>query len=944
MKKFQNWVPICGAALVLGSVCHGQPVGGAARRGPAGPELVAPPGTISGTVRDPSGAPARGLPVTFYGGMNSGAPGYAETKTDDNGRYEIVLEHKQIGNGGGGIPQITFGPVNPTNCLMARDLARNLVAFQEFTGTPRQMDLSLKPGITLSGSVKNSAGAPLSNIALNVTFVSGHSFIAFMPRPNRTDAQGAFSIPALPQGYDYNTDEITAPGYGTAGGELRAGNSKTNRYKFPAFVLKPADRKLAGQVLGPDGKPVAGIKVKFDGVGQTANLEVPATDALGHFAFDAVCQGPVTVSAYYVNSFCNTTAHGGDTNVILRLGIINVNRSELGAGPPPPPPRKVAGTVRDPSGAPADGVTMSLFPTQRRNLQAWLQGQTDSGGRYEFNWQLNRDNWVADNGTAWLMARDPKRGLAAIHEVDAATTNLDLRLQEGLALSTRALDRNGRPVPSATGTVTIWGPSAGTDVGLQPIVLGVHPNEQGILNGALADQNPILAYDGGHLRFPCLPQGQRYGILVEAPGYTSDMLFVEGANTKTNALELRPAVLGLPDRIVAGRVLDVEGKPAASVELELFEPNVAQNKATTDSGGHFVFKEVSRGPVRIMAGRFVVNPAEPSYLGTVETTGGDTNVVLQVHLSQPFVPTVAFTASGTVFDPSGAPASGVLLSPLPSIGLNIPIPIQSDAGGKYRIQWQTLSDRENIPPWATLLGRDPAHNLAATAQVTAATTNLPLRLQPGLTLSGAVRDAAGKPLTNAFAQPILDTPVYTPAGDQRFSQYRLPPVSADAQGSFSISALPQGMRYNVVVTADGYGSNSVPVPASLTQTNRLQLPPTVLKTANRQLAGQVLGADGQPCWGASIGIRGDGQPAGRLGRSDANGHFVISGVCEGPVDLRAMLPASLNVPMVSGDVQVHGGDTNIVVKLGAAAGAPAGVPRRNGQAPANPPAATGPLL
>jgi hypothetical protein len=336
MRRIQKWALVCGAVLVLGPFCHGQPAGGAARRRPSGPEFIVPSETIIGMVRDPSGKPAPGLPVTFYGGWNSGAPEYAETKTDDNGRYVIVLGRKHADaddDNDNGLPPITFGPVNPTNCLMARDLGRNLVAFQGFTGTPSNVDLTLQPGITLSGSVKNTAGAPLSNIALNFQFVSGHSVILFMRRPDRTDAQGAFSIPALPQGHYYNTGVITAPGYGSAVAELREKDSKTNRYKFPAFVLKPADRKLAGQVLGKDGKPVAGAKVEFDGAGQPDGGE-PLTDAQGRFHFDAVCEGPVTVSVNYTNSWGNIAARGGDTNVVLRAGIINVNRSEEDDDPP----------------------------------------------------------------------------------------------------------------------------------------------------------------------------------------------------------------------------------------------------------------------------------------------------------------------------------------------------------------------------------------------------------------------------------------------------------------------------------------------------------------------------------------------------------------------------------------------------------------------------------
>jgi uncharacterized GH25 family protein len=81
---------------------------------------------------------------------------------------------------------------------------------------------------------------------------------------------------------------VTAKGYGAAGAVLKAADTKTNHYEFPTFVLKRANRKLAGQVLGLDGKPVAGAQVTVNVEGQAGPLPRPSakTDGQGHFAFD----------------------------------------------------------------------------------------------------------------------------------------------------------------------------------------------------------------------------------------------------------------------------------------------------------------------------------------------------------------------------------------------------------------------------------------------------------------------------------------------------------------------------------------------------------------------------------------------------------------------------------------------------------------------------------
>ena len=82
--------------------------------------------------------------------------------------------------------------------------------------------------------------------------------------------------------------------------------------------LKPANLKLAGQVLDADDKPVAGANVNLNGEGQpNANAR---TDREGRFRFEHVCEGPAQLSANSQSSFGNISAEGGDTNVVLRLG------------------------------------------------------------------------------------------------------------------------------------------------------------------------------------------------------------------------------------------------------------------------------------------------------------------------------------------------------------------------------------------------------------------------------------------------------------------------------------------------------------------------------------------------------------------------------------------------------------------------------------------------
>jgi protocatechuate 3,4-dioxygenase beta subunit len=279
-------------------------------------ELVPPP-TISGTVRDPSGAPVAGALVSFHPGQYPDAPHYSEVTTDKNGRYKITLKlSRETG--------LWVGWIIDTNCVMARDPGRNLVALQGFDKVPANLDLDLQPGITLSGSVKDTDGAPVTNARVDLRFLLNGSLPQWTPRPATVNAQGSFSIPAMPQGRDYFIYQVIAKGCGTGRAEVKAEETKTNHYEFPAIVLKQTGRKLAGQVLGVDGKPLAGVQVRFTGPGQPQIGWEPAaakSDSRGHFVFDAVCEGPVTVMANSNNIQAQVPARGGDTNVVVNLGL-----------------------------------------------------------------------------------------------------------------------------------------------------------------------------------------------------------------------------------------------------------------------------------------------------------------------------------------------------------------------------------------------------------------------------------------------------------------------------------------------------------------------------------------------------------------------------------------------------------------------------------------------
>lgn len=264
-------------------------------------ELVPPP-TIAGIVRDSSGAPLPDVQMTVF-------PGYGMSrgtvKTDANGHYEILWNPRSIGGSG------------RTFCLIAREMSRNLAVAKEIDESTTTMDLSLEPGLVIAGRVENPEGKGLTKATGYLILWSGNMGSQF-GEPFRADADGRFEISALPQDRRYSVF-ATAKGYGSVSQQVAREDSETNRIELPAFALRVADRRLAGRVVDAEEKPVAGVRVSMYGQGQPNDSVT--TDENGNFAFGSVCEGQVQVYASARQSYGNTRAEAGDTNIVITLGV-----------------------------------------------------------------------------------------------------------------------------------------------------------------------------------------------------------------------------------------------------------------------------------------------------------------------------------------------------------------------------------------------------------------------------------------------------------------------------------------------------------------------------------------------------------------------------------------------------------------------------------------------
>jgi hypothetical protein len=257
---------------------------------------------VQGTVTDADGKPDAGAELTVFP-SSFGNPQWS--KAGANGAYHLTwsLEPWQTQSGGASL-------------LVARDRARNLAASEELSEDATNLDIKLKPALTVAGLVSKPDDSPLAGANVSVMLKAGNTYGQLGEQQATCNAQGRYEIKCLPPDGQYLV-YASAKGHGQNQEQFQ-GDPDTNRMELPPFVLKLADRVLAGQVLDEKDKPVSGAMVQVNGQGQPSDNM--STDSKGRFHFQ-VCEGQVRLFANSPQGggFAQASAEAGDTNVVITL-------------------------------------------------------------------------------------------------------------------------------------------------------------------------------------------------------------------------------------------------------------------------------------------------------------------------------------------------------------------------------------------------------------------------------------------------------------------------------------------------------------------------------------------------------------------------------------------------------------------------------------------------
>ncbi len=590
------------------------------------------------------------------------------------------------------------------------------------------------------------------------------------------------------------------------------------------------------------------------------NVSRESMGSMAKTAADGVARLRLAPGEYYVHA-AKERYKGDNNQAALEPGKTNRITFSLKTSP------KLLGRVLDPDGKPAPNTIVTLFPVRG------FQKQTDTQGRFA----LTSDQAQYYGGMEeqrLVIARDLQRNLAAAVELDDEATNAEVRLQPALVLAGQVTDPKGNAITNAEAQLLFWTERTGAPL-----------------------DRPAKVDAQGRFEIKALPQGRRYNVSVSAKGFGREDRSLQADESAKARVQLDSFQLPVADQRIAGVVVDSEDKPVADAWVNTYGDKQPNLQRRADPKGRFTFEQVCAGPIRLSANN------RHGAFGSTMAEAGDTNITLQLGQNSGVGGTAAklIKISGKVLDADGKPVPRALVWLFPYHDAQK----RTDSDGNYSVtanpnQWGGSQDFGR-----TLIARDLGRNLAVALDVDADTTNADLQLEPAVTVSGRLMDAAGKPLTNGQAQLIVQ--------GERIGVSLNAPARPGSDGRFEFKALPVGRRYSVSASAPGYGQENRRAEPTDAQNRNLELEPFQLIVADQPIAGVVVDSDDKPVPNAWMYSYGEKQPNVN-GRTDRKGRFAFK-VCPGPLQLSASSDRG-----GYGNARVEGGDTNIVIRIGTSGG------------------------
>jgi len=708
--------------------------------------------SVTGRVLWPDGRPGAGARVDYQLPREQGSSKHryfrterAEITADADGAFEISgLESHKITITAQA--EVDDGAPSATDTRKQKKSSWKAHLDDVAPGT-RDLVITLQESAAIRGRAVDDQGAALESFQVRAEPVDGSE-----EWERRQRAQTAVG-----RAGDFVLDGLHDGDWDLVAEAKQFAKSSTQRIRVPhdgaeIVLVLPRGATISGIVVDREGKPVRGAKAAARAADAASrfnawNRDDPSarSDAEGRFQVEGIPPGPVRVVA---------TADGMAASVPLPLELAP-GQVESGLTLALRLPGRITGEVLDDAGRPMPGR-----PVHANGMaeQTYHDTVTDASGRFEIEGVTPDRYWVSsqpsqeeldalDEGefqVAW--AKSSKQAVADVKEGQTAHIVL-----------------GGTPKDGTRVHGTIYA-GAARDRTVAGCTLWIHRQKS-------EDPSPITGTSDEQGRYEVVvPAAGEYGVSVmsEKAGTTNSTKL-----TVPEGKELQHDIV-LPGARIAGRVIGLDGEPAAGVHVSCapegtkaaLSGDASYGNARTDEAGRFAFDGMNAGTYRLEAGaqdwQKIPGVSGKCVRGGVvlEADGRIENLELRL-LPQCRV-------EGVVVGPDGRPGAGASVYARDELGnvLQRWPPTSADASGRFTMDGL-------LPGKVTFAARTRTLASAESAPVTVRaeeTVKVQLEMRAGTRLRVLVResddrvvgafttieDASGKDVTMMYAYQLMD--------------------------------------------------------------------------------------------------------------------------------------------------------------------------------------------
>ncbi len=428
--------------------------------------------------------------------------------------------------------------------------------------------VKLKPGFAVYGTIRDDQGKPVPDVGISA-FEAG--IRAGQLEYTKTDAEGKYRFDYLP--LTSVKFFITQDGYESISPVLQQAGPPMGEQQFDITLSRsPFGGSIAGEVLAPNGTPVADAKISNQGRSSTLVRETK-TDAEGKYRLDNLYelfgQHPIVVQADgFAPQKLFVTPGPQEKPAIYNISL--------------KPGRTISGTVLGPDNQPLPKVFITYNGPIGDQHEMGRSTETDAEGKFTLNSltqiapltfqkanysTISESNFPADNPEPLVVHMRP----------------------EGVIQGTVVDDKTGKPVTDFTVHIT-FSPERKPD----------DPN--GTLSGTRAMLGERVVNAKGMFELRQLIDQMPLQVTIQADGYQkavhTRVVVATDATAKPEEFRLK-AIDRSMLKTFAGKVVDAAGKAVPGVQLRL----IAAHDRREGSRNEFPFnwQMVTSGQLKSMA-------------------------------------------------------------------------------------------------------------------------------------------------------------------------------------------------------------------------------------------------------------------------------------------------------------------------------------------------------